>query len=97
MAMAATTVIAIPNITINPGVAGPFVLFADSPSTGTKPASYTTFSDTSLAAAWACRPYPPAPTPPPPRIQCQAFGSAEMLSRLEQLHDPGVLAGRGVE
>ncbi|KAI0104069.1 hypothetical protein F4776DRAFT_668831 [Hypoxylon sp. NC0597] len=61
-------------------VAGPFTIFAD--STGTdidgNRASYTTISDASVAAAWlgiAARSDVAVPL-----IQCQVFGSAEMLA-----------------
>ncbi|KAI1412500.1 hypothetical protein F5Y13DRAFT_190095 [Hypoxylon sp. FL1857] len=61
-------------------VAGPFTIFADSTGTdidGNK-ASYVTISDASVAAAWVGIASQKGVAVP--QVQCQAFGSAEMLA-----------------
>ncbi|KAI1477751.1 hypothetical protein K445DRAFT_26485 [Daldinia sp. EC12] len=91
----ATAVSALPDITVTPkenrcsnwpffrqmsSVAGPFNIFADSTGKdidGHK-ASYTTISDVSIASAWLG--ISSIKDAAVPQIQCQAFGSAEMLA-----------------
>ncbi|KAI0175479.1 hypothetical protein GGR52DRAFT_536880 [Hypoxylon sp. FL1284] len=70
-------------------VAGPFSLFADSTGTdidGNK-ASYATISETTIAAAWVGIYNQPGAAAP--LVQCQAFGSAEMLAmKLDDAFQP---------
>ncbi|KAI2464952.1 hypothetical protein F4781DRAFT_425141 [Annulohypoxylon bovei var. microspora] len=93
---AAAAVTALPNITVVPkelacsnwpffrqqsSVAGPFTIFADSTGNadldGNK-AVYITISDVTIASGWiGILPQKDAAVP---QIQCQAFGSAEMLA-----------------
>ncbi|XXG93782.1 hypothetical protein Hte_000031 [Hypoxylon texense] len=92
---AAATVRAIPDVEVVPkgntcsnwpffrqmsSVAGPFTLFAD--STGTEidgnRASYVTISETTIAAGWVGITGQQGVAVP--QVQCQVFGSAEMLA-----------------
>ncbi|KAI2776218.1 hypothetical protein F4815DRAFT_362588 [Daldinia loculata] len=91
----ATAISAIPDVTVVPkelscsnwpffrqtsSVAGPFNIFADSTGKdidGYK-ASYTTISDVTIASAWLG--ISNIKDVAVPQIQCQAFGSAEMLA-----------------
>ncbi|KAI1390388.1 uncharacterized protein F4822DRAFT_234993 [Hypoxylon trugodes] len=92
---AAATVAALPNITVVPkenrcsnwpffrqyeSVAGPFAIFADSTGKdidGNK-ASYQTTKEVTIASAWLS--IANQKDVAVPRIQCQVFGSAEMLA-----------------
>ncbi|KAI1098436.1 hypothetical protein F4804DRAFT_125571 [Jackrogersella minutella] len=91
----AAAVRALPNITVVPkelscsnwpffrqtnSVAGPFAIFADSTGTdidGNK-ATYITMSEADVAAGWVS--IVPETGAAVPQVQCQAFGSSEMLA-----------------
>ncbi|KAI0385687.1 hypothetical protein F5Y04DRAFT_244456 [Hypomontagnella monticulosa] len=95
LAAAASAVSAIPDITVVPkenscsnwpffrqmsSVAGPFSIFADSTGTeidGNK-ATYVNIADTTVAASWVAISNQKGTAVP--LVQCQAFGSSEMLA-----------------